>query len=505
MAVAHLEHRALRDEEAGDIDGLIEQAAAVLPEIHDDGLDAHRLQLDEQLLDVGGRAGAGAVLVLAVEGRQFDDAEQGGAAGGGDFDGLGRGHLADELDLVALERDGLAAASRHVDEEADGRTLLAADTADGLGETHADDVFHLAVRILADRDDLVTRLHLAGEVERAAGEEVFDHAGAVFVGERGADAHERVAHRDLEFFQRLLGEEGRVGVVLARVGVEEDLLDLMLVEVEVGAALLVALLEAGGGFLGLGRGDLRQGGFLRSLARAIFAEQLRKHVETQAAGPEGVAVRGVGRPLGLLAVEREGARLGEVDRLVERGEVRRGAFDDAFLEERVDLEGRGQVAALEVEVQGLAVAVHELVDLFGREVHLRAVEVLAVGAHHRVHVDGAHVFLADVQLLEERGRGARLVLHRLRGGEAAGLGGDQRCQQDRQEGKAESHKSGEGSQRRRALSSSSLRFSPTVSEPNPPAEILSKSMSNSARAWPLVRLDGDFTSLSAPSEFSSAA
>ena len=505
MAVAHLEHRALRDEQAGDIDGLVEQAAAVLPEVHDDGLDAHRLELDEQLLDVGGGAGTGAVLVLAVEGGELDDAEEGAAAGGGDFDGLGRGHLADELDLVALERDGLAAAGRHVDEETHGRALLAADTADGLGEAHADDVFHLAVFVLADRDDLVAGLHLAREVERAAREEVLDDAGAVFVGERGADAHERVAHRDLELFQRLLGEEGRMRVILAGVGIQEDFLDLMLVEVEVGAALLVALLEAGDGFLRLGRGDLRQAGLLGRLARAVFAEQFGKHVEAQTAFPEGVGVFRGGGPLGLLAVEREGARLREVDRTVEQREVLRRAFRDALLEQGVDLEARGQVAALEVEVEGLAVARDELVDLLGREVHLRAVEILAVGAHHRVHVDGAHVLLADVELLEEGGRGARLEQHRLRGGEAAGLGGDQRCQEDRQEGKAESHKSGVGCQRRRALSSSSLRFSPTVSEPNPPAEILSKSVSNSARACPLVRLAEGFASLFVPLEFSSAA
>ena len=48
-------------------------------------------------------------------------------------------------------------------------------------------------------------------------------------------------------------------VVLARVGVEEELFDLVLIEVKVGAGLVVALLQAGGGFLGLFRGNLREG------------------------------------------------------------------------------------------------------------------------------------------------------------------------------------------------------------------------------------------------------
>ena len=296
---------------------------------------------------------------------------------------------------------------------------------------------------MADADDLIAGLNLVREVERAAGEDVFHHAVAVFVGQGGADAHERIAHRDLEFLQRLLGEERRVRVVLAGVGVEEDLLDLVLVEVEVGAGLVVALLQAGDGLLRLLRGDLREGVVLGGLgaARAVFAEEFREHVEAEAAGPEGVGGFLVGGPLGLLAVDREGARLGEVDRLVEGGEVRDRAFVDLLLEEGVDLEGRGQVAALQVEVEGLAVAVDELVHLFGREVHLRAVEVLAVGLHDRVHVHRTHVLLADVELLEKGRGGAGLVLHRLRGGEAAGLSGGQRCHhQDWQQEKSESHK-----------------------------------------------------------------
>ena len=231
-------------------------------------------------------------------------------------------------------------------------------------------------------------------------------------------------------------------VILARVGVKEELLDLVLIEVKVGAGLVVALLQAVGGFLGLFGGDLREGLILRGLggSGAIFAEEFRKHVEAEAARPEGVGGFLVGGPLGLLAVDGESARLGEIDRLVEGGEVRDRALVDPLLEEGVDLEGRSQVAALQVEIERLAVAVDELVHFFGREVHLRAIEVLAVGLHDGVHVDRAHVLLADVELLEERRGGARLVLHRLRGGEAGGLGGGQRCQKDRQQEKSEAHK-----------------------------------------------------------------
>ena len=190
MAVADLEDGAFRDEEPGDVDRLGEEAAAVLAEIHDEGLHAHRLELIDELLDVGRRTGAGAVGVLAVERRKVDDAEEQRAIAVRDFEGLSGGHLADELDLVALEHDRLAAASGHIDEEADGGTLLAANAADGLREAHADDVFHLAGSTLADGDNLIPRLGLSGEVERPPGKDILDDADPIFVRERRPDAHE---------------------------------------------------------------------------------------------------------------------------------------------------------------------------------------------------------------------------------------------------------------------------------------------------------------------------
>ncbi len=97
----------------------------------------------------------------------------------------------------------------------------------------------------------------------------------------------------------------------------------MLIKVEVGAGFVVALLQAGDGFLGFFRGNLRQGLVLRGLggSGAVFAEEFLKHVQAEAAGPERVGGFLVGGPLGLLAVDWEGARLGEVDRQVEGGEV----------------------------------------------------------------------------------------------------------------------------------------------------------------------------------------
>ena len=107
LAVTDLEDRAFRDEQARDIDRFGQQAAAVLPQVHDEGLHAEGLELVDQLLDVGGRAGAGAVGILAVERRQVDDAEQHRAVAAGHFEGAGRSHLADELDLVLPQYRGL--------------------------------------------------------------------------------------------------------------------------------------------------------------------------------------------------------------------------------------------------------------------------------------------------------------------------------------------------------------------------------------------------------------
>ena len=91
-------------------------------------------------------------------------------------------------------------------------------------------------------------------------------------------------------------------------------------------------------------------------------------------------------PIGFLAFDAEGPRFIEVDGLVEGEERGLGAVTDLLLEKGVDLEGGGQVAPLEVEIQRLAVAVDELIHLFGGEIHFRRVEALAVSLEHAVHV-----------------------------------------------------------------------------------------------------------------------
>ena len=169
LAVADLEDGAFGDEQSGNIDGLGEQAAAVFTEVHDKGLHAHLLKFADQLLDVLGRTGAGAVGILTVESGKVDDAECDGGGAIGDVETTGGSHLPDQLDLIAFEHDRLAAAGGHIDKQSDDGSLGTADAGDRLVQAHADDVVHLAFFALANGDDLVAGFNLAGDFQWPAG------------------------------------------------------------------------------------------------------------------------------------------------------------------------------------------------------------------------------------------------------------------------------------------------------------------------------------------------
>ena len=111
VGVLGLDDGAFFDEEAGEIDGLLERAAAIAPEVHDDALDVLLLEpVDEREHVFGGalRARRAAVLHVGVEGRQDDPAEpERGSIRAGPLDDFGLGFLLLEFDLVALDRDDL--------------------------------------------------------------------------------------------------------------------------------------------------------------------------------------------------------------------------------------------------------------------------------------------------------------------------------------------------------------------------------------------------------------
>ncbi len=200
-AVTDLDHRALLDKEAGDLDRIGQGAAAVVAQVDDQPVNLLLVELFQLGPHVIGRvaalplAGPGEV---AVEARYFDIAEflivffENGP--------LDEGLL--DLDDIADDRNDGNAGIRFLDRQADLGPFLAADQADGVAQAHIDDIDRL-VRTLSHLEDLVFRFQLSLAGGGAAGDDL-DHLDvAVLFAQGGADPFERAAHADIEILLRL--------------------------------------------------------------------------------------------------------------------------------------------------------------------------------------------------------------------------------------------------------------------------------------------------------------
>jgi hypothetical protein len=202
--VLHADDLALADEEAGDADRVLEEAAPVSREVEQQAVRLVLLHLRQQPLHVGGALALGGI-GIPVEGRQLDDGELVGLAV--DLTRLVaelRGLLG-QVDLVAHdgEREALGLLTLAQDREMDPAALLAADQAHGLAQRHVDDADRIAP-VLCDGDDLVLGQKAVLEAVRgAARDDALDHGVAVALRERHADALQRERHRDPEVFEHL--------------------------------------------------------------------------------------------------------------------------------------------------------------------------------------------------------------------------------------------------------------------------------------------------------------
>src|SRR5690606_2428920 len=164
--LAHLHHRALVDEQAGQLDRLGQRAAAVVAQVEYHAIDILGLQLAQQLADVAGGRGVvvaveAAAFEILVEARQLDhpDALVGrvGLAGNGQH--LGLGGLVLEPDLVAGDHHAgrlavqTGAGRDHVQPHL--RALRPADLLDHVVQAPADHVDHRPALALADRGDAI--------------------------------------------------------------------------------------------------------------------------------------------------------------------------------------------------------------------------------------------------------------------------------------------------------------------------------------------------------------
>src|SRR5690606_10294914 len=298
VAVAHQHGGALVDEQAGQLGGFLQGAAAIVAQVDDQAVDALLFQFLEQALHITRGAlvvrVAGAIgLEVQVEGRNLDHAELELLAFVFQFDDRFLGSLLLELDRLAGD-DHLAAGQvvrrvaggDHL--QADLRALGTADQLDHLVEAPADHVDHLLV-ILTDADDAVGRCQLLGLLGRTGGNQADDLHVLVVALQDGADALQRQAHVDVE----VLGVVRRQIVGVRIVGLRESV-DVGLEDVLAAGPLQPAELVA----VAAGQQFLDGGHYL--------AGDLQKQdLVLDALAPEVIEGSAVARPGRLLAVHLE--------------------------------------------------------------------------------------------------------------------------------------------------------------------------------------------------------
>ena len=404
---AHLHHRAAVDEQAGELDRLVQRAAAVVAQVQHHAIDLVGAQPGQQLADV---AGGGGIVVLVqapafevlVEARQLDHADTlgRGPVVGGDGDDFRLRRLVFQADLVAHQHHAVGLAVQaglgrdHV--QADLGALGAADLGDDVVDAPADHVFHRAAVALADADHAIAGLELARHTGRTAGHDLADRDHVVLFLQLRADAFQRQRHRHVERLGRARGEV--IGVRVDRIGVAVDeglehILALPLGDAlgEVGVALVERLAD----LVGLLAGQLQ--------AQPVVARRLL---------PQRIQRGLVGRPRRVLAVVVETIVAGEGEQvLLEQAARMRHAGVDALTVGGEDRVRRPQVAAFDRVVE-LGLVPIEAGDVLRGEVLLARVQRLQVARVHvgrqRVVERARAVGVAAVgkQPVDQLGRGA---------------------------------------------------------------------------------------------------
>src|SRR5690606_4270634 len=200
--LAHLHHRALVDEQAGELDRLVERTATVAAQVHHHAVDVLAAELLQQPGHVArGRSVVVAVLPATLEvlvgGGQLGhaDAALGRAVLGRQGQDLGLGGLLGEADLRPREQDagglGIHAHGGRDHIQPHLRALRPLDLLDHVVDAPADHVLHRPALALADADDAVAGGELAAGLGRTAGDQLADHDHVVLLLQLRADALER--------------------------------------------------------------------------------------------------------------------------------------------------------------------------------------------------------------------------------------------------------------------------------------------------------------------------
>ena len=207
--------------------GFAETAAAVVAQVHDDGVDVILLHFLDKRAHIPGRTlevlfAAGRGFEIEIESGQLDDADLEVAAVVWQFDDFRFRRLVFQPHRVAGDADdgrtGFVDCVGRNHVEAHHGAFFAANLGDDVIEPHADDILDFAFRPLADADDAVADAELGAALGRAALDQFDD--GCVFVFPRKLRSYslqrERKIH--IEGFGVLRREIGGVGVGYPRHG-----------------------------------------------------------------------------------------------------------------------------------------------------------------------------------------------------------------------------------------------------------------------------------------------
>ena len=403
VGVLDLDHRPVVDEEAGEVDGLGQRAAAVGAEVHDHGLDALLLEVLQDAVHVaGGALEIGPALAggghVHVEAGQIDHADLVGLAVGvparvedlapglAVFQFDGRPGDPDLVRLGILERREL---------QADDRAGLAANHLDHVSELHVHDVDQFAAFALAHADDLVVELEAAFLFGGPAGDDLLDHGVAVHALQRGPDAFQLQTHHDLEVFDRRGRHVGGVRIEGRGEAGEVHLQQLLGVGLPhaLGKAV-IALLQSLLGRLAFA---------LVGLAVGLLRRQQQQIV----LDPSPPAIVRLLRGLGVghrVLVGHEILILGEILRSGQDPVDHLHPFVDPIQERVVNQVGEVDVALLR-QIGKTVLVLGEVIIVALVEIHLHGIELLQEGLHAVLGDLGIQGMPEKMLVLEQRGDG----------------------------------------------------------------------------------------------------
>src|SRR5690554_3770903 len=371
LGVAYQHAGTLTYEQAGQLGGLLQKAAAIVAQVQNDAVNVLFLQLAEQPANIAGGAAIIRItpaigLEVDIEAGHLDHPDTVILALLVEFQHRGFGGLVLQFDRFTCQKQ---LADGHVtgrvaggnDFQAHGGALGTADQLNHFIKPPADHIDHFAIA-LGHADDAIGRSQLLALLRRTGRHQTDDLGVVVVALQHGTDALEGQAHVDVEVFRVIRRHVLGMGVVDLGQGIDvvlEDVLAAGLVQalLLVGVALLEQLLDG----LGFAAGQFQPQYLILDLL-----------------APEAVQRAVVSGPVSLLAVDQDHLVAAEVQLVYALAQQLTGKGDT--LVGTLDLPGmHGETDA---QVTGLQQVI-ELVAVFGESRMSASVKRLRCGSSWR--------------------------------------------------------------------------------------------------------------------------